>query len=104
MKFAGLALAWSGQLAFDAIVLAMTLWRSLRIRKLGRHALLDVLIRDGQSDRYPDLFPYLIVTEMRARIGFLYFRSVCPHMLVIRVLHPIVLCVLQMLVISLHFW
>lgn len=57
MKFAGLAIAWSGQLAFDAIVLAMTLWRSLRIRKLGNHALLDVLIRDGQSDRYPDLFP-----------------------------------------------
>ncbi|KIM64918.1 hypothetical protein SCLCIDRAFT_1213027 [Scleroderma citrinum Foug A] len=42
-----LAIAWSGQLAFDAIVLSMTLWRSLRIRKLGNHALLDVLIRDG---------------------------------------------------------
>ncbi|KAL4068449.1 hypothetical protein V8B97DRAFT_2024729 [Scleroderma yunnanense] len=43
---ADFAITWSGQLAFDVIVLTMTLWRSLRIRKWGNRALLDVLIRD----------------------------------------------------------
>ncbi|KAL4073414.1 hypothetical protein J3A83DRAFT_4370705 [Scleroderma citrinum] len=47
MKRADFAITWSGQLAFDVIVLTMTLWRSLRIRKWGNRALLDVLIRDG---------------------------------------------------------
>ena len=49
MKITDLAIAWGGQLAFDTIVLAMTLWRSLHIRKLGNHTLIDVLIRDGES-------------------------------------------------------
>ncbi|KAL4068451.1 hypothetical protein V8B97DRAFT_1918575 [Scleroderma yunnanense] len=40
------AITWSGQLAFDAIIFIMTLWRSLRIRKRSNRALLDVLIRD----------------------------------------------------------
>lgn len=49
IKITDLAIAWGGQLAFDTIVLAMTLWRSLHIRKLGNHTLIDVLIRDGES-------------------------------------------------------
>ncbi|KAG6330697.1 hypothetical protein ID866_8392 [Astraeus odoratus] len=42
-----MAIAWGGQLAFDAIIFVLTLSRTLRIGKLGSRALLDVLIRDG---------------------------------------------------------
>ncbi|KAG6331010.1 hypothetical protein ID866_8078 [Astraeus odoratus] len=42
-----MAIAWSGQLAFDAIIFLLTLSRTLRIGKLGNRTLLDVLIRDG---------------------------------------------------------
>ncbi|KAI6011353.1 hypothetical protein EDC04DRAFT_3121972 [Pisolithus marmoratus] len=41
------AIAWSGQMAFDAIVFVLTLWRTLRVRRLGNRTLLDIFIRDG---------------------------------------------------------
>lgn len=42
-----MAIAWSGQMAFDAIVFVLTLWRTLRFGTSGNRTLLDVLIRDG---------------------------------------------------------
>lgn len=42
-----MAIAWSGQMAFDAIVFVLTLWRTLRVGRSGNRTLLDVLIRDG---------------------------------------------------------
>ncbi|KAI6112110.1 hypothetical protein EDD16DRAFT_1604509 [Pisolithus croceorrhizus] len=43
-----MAIAWSGQMAFDAIVFVLTLWRTLRVGRSGNRTLLDVLIRDGE--------------------------------------------------------
>ncbi|KAI6142615.1 hypothetical protein BKA82DRAFT_1003370 [Pisolithus tinctorius] len=42
-----MAIAWGGQMMFDAVVFVLTLWRTLRIGRLGHRTLLDVLIRDG---------------------------------------------------------
>ncbi|KAI6011351.1 hypothetical protein EDC04DRAFT_776187 [Pisolithus marmoratus] len=42
-----LAITWSGQLAFDAIVFVLTSWRTLHGRKPGNRTLLDTFIRDG---------------------------------------------------------
>ncbi|KAI6038349.1 hypothetical protein EDC04DRAFT_1991898 [Pisolithus marmoratus] len=41
------AIAWGGQMSCDAIVFILTLWRTLRVGRLGKRTLLDVLIRDG---------------------------------------------------------
>ncbi|KIJ63819.1 hypothetical protein HYDPIDRAFT_188260 [Hydnomerulius pinastri MD-312] len=43
-----LAVAWSGQLGFDAIIFALTLWKSLHVGTVGDRTLVDVLLRDGQ--------------------------------------------------------
>ncbi|KAI6040478.1 hypothetical protein EDC04DRAFT_2995437 [Pisolithus marmoratus] len=37
-----MAIAWSSQLAFDAIVFVLTLWRTLHGRRLGNRTLLDI--------------------------------------------------------------
>ncbi|KIO01091.1 hypothetical protein M404DRAFT_10092 [Pisolithus tinctorius Marx 270] len=42
-----MAIAWSGQMMFDAIVFVLTLRRTLHIGRLGRRTLSDVIIRDG---------------------------------------------------------
>ncbi|KAI6011349.1 hypothetical protein EDC04DRAFT_775918 [Pisolithus marmoratus] len=42
-----IAIAWSGQMTFDAVVFVLTLWRTLHIPRLGSRSLLDVFIRDG---------------------------------------------------------
>ncbi|KAI6138434.1 hypothetical protein EDD17DRAFT_394072 [Pisolithus thermaeus] len=47
MTCTDMAIAWSGQMAFDAIVFVLTLWRTLRVGRSGNRTLLDVLIRDG---------------------------------------------------------
>ncbi|KAI6040475.1 hypothetical protein EDC04DRAFT_3111054 [Pisolithus marmoratus] len=44
----GIAIAWSGQMTFDAVVFVLTLWRTLRVPRLGNRTLLDVFIRDGE--------------------------------------------------------
>ncbi|KAI6041120.1 hypothetical protein EDC04DRAFT_2672098 [Pisolithus marmoratus] len=43
-----LAIAWGGQMTFDATVFVLTLWRTLRVRRLGNRTLLDIFIRDGE--------------------------------------------------------
>ncbi|KAI6001116.1 hypothetical protein EDC04DRAFT_2612007 [Pisolithus marmoratus] len=42
-----MAITWSGQLAFDAIVFVLTAWRTLHGRKPRNRTLLDTFIRDG---------------------------------------------------------
>jgi hypothetical protein len=44
---ARLAVAWSGQLAFDAIVFCLTLYKSLLIVRTSRRPLISTLLRDG---------------------------------------------------------
>ena len=42
-----MALAWSSQLIFDAVVFVLTVWKSYYIGKLGVRLLVDILLRDG---------------------------------------------------------
>jgi len=42
-----LAIAWSGQLGFDALMFLFTLLRSLTIPQAGRRTLINTLLRDG---------------------------------------------------------
>ncbi|KAI6118639.1 hypothetical protein EDD17DRAFT_1673976 [Pisolithus thermaeus] len=41
------AAAWGGQLLLDALVFAFTLWKLMRIDKMGERTFLDMLLRDG---------------------------------------------------------
>ncbi|KAI6041956.1 hypothetical protein EDC04DRAFT_2663991 [Pisolithus marmoratus] len=41
------AAAWGGQLVFDALVFAFTLWKLLRAGTMGERTFIDILLRDG---------------------------------------------------------
>ncbi|KAI5997283.1 hypothetical protein F5J12DRAFT_852049 [Pisolithus orientalis] len=66
-----MAIAWSGQMVFDAIVFVLTLWRTLHIGRLGRRTLSDVIIRDGECYECPIVYcisgAYCVVS---CRIGY----------------------------------
>ncbi|KAG6379885.1 hypothetical protein JVT61DRAFT_10447 [Boletus reticuloceps] len=42
-----IAILWSGQLLFDAIMFVLTLWKSYCLGKVGDRSLVDILLRDG---------------------------------------------------------
>ncbi|KAF8547723.1 hypothetical protein OG21DRAFT_1526964 [Imleria badia] len=42
-----IAIAWAGQLIFDAVIFLLTVWKSYCIGKMGDRLLVDILLRDG---------------------------------------------------------
>lgn len=68
----GLAVAWSGQLGFDAIVFFLTLWRSITIGRSNHQALITTLFRDGE----PSTIVYIkgpLNLPLDAQLGAFYF-------------------------------
>jgi hypothetical protein len=39
--------AWAGMVLFDTIIFALTVYKSLEFKRIGRRSLADILLRDG---------------------------------------------------------
>ena len=67
------AISWSTQIIFDLLIFLFTLIRSLRMRREGCGNAIDILLRDGASDKLALLS---LLTPCNERLGSLYFACV----------------------------
>jgi hypothetical protein len=69
------AVAWSGQLIFDAICFYLTLRKSIAIGRSGQRTLINTLLRDGRHRVYL-LLNCIILDRMVYRCGVLRVRRI----------------------------
>lgn len=48
MSSSGLAIAWSGLLLFDSVVVTITVYRGVKMARLNDQHLVKLLLRDGE--------------------------------------------------------
>ena len=58
-RHTGLALAWGGQLVYDAVVFFLTLYKSILIVRTSHRPLISTLLRDGKSALIPHFVCFL---------------------------------------------
>lgn len=40
-------MAWGGELVFDCVIVTLTLYKAIKLGRMGRRTLLDIILRDG---------------------------------------------------------
>ena len=66
--------AWAGMVLFDITIFALTVYRSLQLRRMGRRMIIDVMLRDGKCSEWAYQCETLLL--LTVRLGVVYFGYV----------------------------